>query len=255
MTKPVRPQAGPYDAVICDIDGCLSPESTTPFDLASLAELARRNRRAIETGQGPIVTLCSGRPQPFAEAMTRAIGNTHLPLVCENGVWLYDPRDNTSTLDPRITNEHLAIVRDAEAWVRSQLGPRGVTIQPGKAASVSLYHPDPAYLRDKILTLVAQAFRVCGWPFRVSMTWFYINCDLDFISKATGIERLIERTGLDPTRLAGIGDTPSDAAIADHVAWFGCPANADEKIKPRADVVSEKAEAEGVLELLDQLAP
>lgn len=245
-------QGGPFDAVICDIDGCLSPETSAPMNTAALGRLAQRNRRAIETGSGPIVTLCSGRPQPFAEAMCRMIGNDILPLVAENGVWLYHPDRNIYDRDPAITAEHLAAIGEAQRWVEVELGPLGVVMQPGKEASISLYHDDTAFLQS-LQGRVETEFASRGWPMRVSMTWFYINCDLAHISKTTAIERLTKQTGLVRKRLAGIGDTLSDLAIRESVEWFGCPANADAQLKEHADYVSDKPEAEGTLDILEQL--
>lgn len=242
----------PWDAVICDIDGCLSPESSTPMDADALARIAAFNRRAGEAG-GPALTVCSGRPQPFAEAMCRLLGNTTLPCVAENGVWLYHPSDNRYDMDPSITREHMSAVRSATEWIETQLGPKGVAIQPGKTASISLYHADTEYLRQTVCPLVETAFRACGWPFRVSMTWLYINCDLEHVSKASGLDRVAAATGLKKERMAGIGDTTSDIAIADRVAFFACPANADERIKARAHYVSPFAEARGVLDILEHL--
>ena len=87
------------------------------------------------------------------------------------------------------------------------------------------------------------------------MTWLYINCDLRHISKATGIERLLAHTGIDPSRVAGIGDTMSDKYVADRVAFFACPANADPQIKQAADYTSPLDEIDGVLDILSQLIP
>jgi hypothetical protein len=143
-------------------------------------------------------------------------------------------------------------VREAEAWVEREYGARGVAMQPGKTASLSLYHSDTAYLRS-IEPRVREEFARRGWPFRVSMTWLYINCDLEFVSKSTGLDRFVKKTGLGRARLAGIGDTPGDLAIAEHVSWFACPANADERLKARADYVSPMSEAAGVLDILEKL--
>lgn len=237
-------------AVLCDIDGCLSPETSTPMDAPTLARIAALNARAVAGGRSGLA-LCSGRPQPFVEAMARFLG-CQLPCIAENGAWLYDPRTNGYDRDPAITPAHLAMVREASAWVESQLGPRGVVIQPGKSASISLYHPNVDYLRS-LEGMVRTAFAACGWPFRISMTWFYINCDLAHISKGTGIDRWTRITGIPREHLAGIGDTPSDLAIADRVAHFACPANAHEQVKARAACVAAGAEAPGVLEILNQV--
>jgi hydroxymethylpyrimidine pyrophosphatase-like HAD family hydrolase len=242
-----------FDAIICDIDGCLSPETSAPFDLDALSRIAEHNRLAQERRDRPVLTLCSGRPQPFAEAMTRLLANTTLPVIAENGVWLYHPRDNRYDMDPGITREDLRAVQAAREWVAEELGPRGVVMQPGKHASLSLYHGDPEFLRS-LEPLVREEFERRDWPLRVSMTWFYITCDLAHVSKATGIDRLFAATGLTRDRCAGIGDTRGDLMIADKVSWFACPANAAAEIRARAHYIAPRHEAEGVLDILGQLS-
>lgn len=238
-----------FDAIICDIDGCLSPETSEPFDVASIREIAEHNRLAHERRDRPVLTLCSGRPQPFAEAMARLLQNTTLPLIAENGVWMWAPDSNEFLMDPAITREHRRAVREAAAWLDEEFGDKGVAQQPGKSASVSLYHADTEYLRS-ITARITEEFASRAWPMRVSMTWFYINCDLRHVSKATGIERLYQRTGLDPRRVAGIGDTPGDELMRQKVAWFACPGNAAEEMKRRAQFVAGAGEARGVVEIL-----
>ncbi len=242
-----------FDLIISDVDGCLSPESSTPIDIETVAKLSAHNRRAFETGDLPPITLCTGRPQPFVEAMARFMQNTQIPCVCENGVWVYHPGTNVYTMDPSITESHLDAKAAVERFVRTELGPQGVTIQPGKAASVSLFHADHEYL-ETLQPVLRERFEREAWPFRVSMTWFYINCDLAHIDKGSGLDRMLTDLGLtDKTRLAGIGDTESDLTIRERVGWFGCPSNAREALKPAADFVATAPEIDGVLQILDQL--
>ncbi len=242
-----------YDVVICDIDGCISPESHAPIDGHKLTRLAEYNRLSLQQHDRPLVTLCSGRPIGFVEAMCRLIHNTQVPCIGENGVWMWLPDDNSFEIDPTITPEQLQIVHEASTLLRSQYEPKGVVLQPGKTAAVSLYHADTDYLRS-IMPVISDEFARRGWPFRVSMTWLYINCDLQHVNKGTAIDRLLARTGIDPARTAGIGDTMGDRFIADRVAWFACPANADAEIKQRADYVSEFEEIDGVLDILQRLS-
>lgn len=241
-----------FDLVISDIDGCLQPESSGPIHLADIVRIAEHNERAAADADRPLLTLCSGRPQPFAEALCKLLRISGVPCICENGVWLYDLASNIYEMDPAILPAHRRAVRDASAWVEAEYGPHGVTEQPGKAASVSLYHPDTGYLKS-IAPRIAAEFARRAWPFRVSMTWFYINCDLAHISKGTGIDRLTARTGIARDRLAGIGDTASDMPIRERVAFFACPANAQPEIKAVADYVSPFEEARGVLDILERL--
>jgi len=245
--SPPFPQ--PLDLVVCDVDGCLTPETSDPFDLAKLQRVAEYNHRALTTGGSPPVTVCTGRPEPFAEAMCRLLGNREIPCIAENGAWLYFPATNEYSRDPSITAEHLEIVHEARIELERQFAPRGVTQQPGKTASVTLYHRDSDFLR-RILPEVQETAERRGWPFRVTMTWLYINCDLEFVSKATGIQRLFEATGLDPRQSLGIGDTISDLPMREILGAVASPANATDDIKSVADYVSPFEEVEGVLDIL-----
>ena len=83
-----------FDAIISDLAGCLAAENGGPFDLARLVRLAHHNRLAETRRDRPPITVCTGRPQPFAEAMCRVLHNNQLPCVAENGVWLYHPATN-----------------------------------------------------------------------------------------------------------------------------------------------------------------
>ncbi len=224
---------------------------------ACLATLAAYNRAAIAARRaggyaGPIVTLCSGRPQPFVEAVCRVIGNDAVPAVAEMGVWLYDPRPRERAFDrdASITQEHMGWVREATAWIERELAPKGYVIQPGKSASISLWHEDTARLMQH-KPVLEETFALHGWGLRVSSTVAWVNCDLAHISKATGIARLTTKMGYVHSRLGGIGDTMGDMAIREGVARFGVPANAQEGLKARADYVASKSEMEGVLEILE----
>jgi hypothetical protein len=59
-----------------------------------------------------------------------------------------------------------------------------VVYQPGKSASMSLWHADTGFLmglKPEIEVRVARE----GWPVRVSSTVAWVNCDLRHVSKAT----------------------------------------------------------------------
>jgi hydroxymethylpyrimidine pyrophosphatase-like HAD family hydrolase len=245
--------SGDYDIVICDIDGCLSPESHASINGPALSKIAEHNRQAIQKHDRPVVTLCSGRPIGFVECLCRLLHNTMIPCIGENGVWIWRPADNSFESDPAITEVHLEVVHEARKLLRALFQSRGVIQQPGKSASCALYHPDTDYLRSIVPTIVDE-FQQRGWPIRVSMTWLYINCDLHHVNKGTAIDRLLTEIGVAPERTAGIGDTMGDRFIAERVAWFGCPANAEAEIKKSAAYVSTHHEVEGVLDILQNLS-
>ena len=190
-----------YDLIISDIDGCLSPEDSSPLNVEKLSRIADHNRLAFANNDRPKLTLCTGRPIPFAEGLCRLLQNSGIPCVAENGVWLYDPSCNGYLMDPSITDQQLQMVHEAELFSLKTYRQEGLTLQPGKSASVTLYHPDPAVLQ-RIAPQLQDEFDRNGFEFRVSLTLFYINCDLPQITKASGIDRLLERTGVDASRTA-----------------------------------------------------
>jgi len=222
------------------------------LNLDRLSVIAEYNARAKADQDRPLVTVCTGRPLPFAECMCRAIANDVLACVCENGAWVYDPAVNGYHLAPTISDEHVDAAAAFRRWCLAAYGPDGVSSQPGKNASVSLYHRDPDYL-ETIKPALVDACQKNQWPFRISSTWNYINCDLAHVSKATGIAQFLKRTHLDPQRLAGIGDTKGDIAIAQTVKWFGVPANRDPTIDHYAAHVSKLDQIDAVVEMLELL--
>ncbi|MEM7621610.1 MAG: HAD hydrolase family protein [Planctomycetota bacterium] len=183
--------------------------------------------------------------------MSRLIGNKTLPAISEMGVWLWWPTDNAYVRDPAITASNMHAVHAASEWIETEFGSTGVVQQPGKTCSISLYHADTEQLMEIRPRLEAH-FREHAWPFRVTASWLWINLELEHVSKATGIDRLTNATGIPTQRLMGIGDTMGDLAIRERVEWFACPANAQDALKQHADYVSEAHEAHGVLDILDR---
>lgn len=222
------------------------------MDAPLLTRIAEHNILATRQGDRPVLTVCSGRPQPYAEAMCRFLANSTVPCVAENGVWVYDPCDNRFLIDPAITSDDRRSVREASTWIEKDLLPGGVIIQPGKTASISLWHPDTPFLMG-LIPIIREKSQRHGWKLRVSNTVAWINCDLEHVSKGTGIGRLIEICHFDKARLAGIGDQMSDLAIRENVAFFACPSNADPALAAQADFVSMEAEVRGVLDILTRL--
>lgn len=253
--SPYASPARRFDVVFCDVDGCLLPEVTTPADLHALARVAEHNERAVTDRDRPVVVPCTGRPQPFTEAVCKMLGRLdNLPAICEHGVWLYEFERHAWSLAPDITPEDVRVVREVEDWVRDELAESGCVLELGKHAGVTIVHPDVEYLTRAVLPVLEARIAERGWPLHVAMTWTCINANLRHVSKGHAIARVIERWRLDPARTAGIGDTIGDLAIRQRVAWFGCPANAAPDIKPHADAVAARPEAEGVLELLEMVS-
>lgn len=240
-----------FDVVVCDVDGCLLDELHPQVDLNVLMQIAEHNKIAEALHDRPIVTICSGRPQPFVECLSRIIGNYRIPCISENGVWIHNPADNKIECDPSIEAGDIAAKHQLETLV-ARFVKEGAIIQAGKSASVSVIHHDSDWV-ERHVKIIQNLCDEHQLPFTMSRTWSCINCNLSKVNKATGMKRLMQKIGLPKERLVGIGDTMGDLGIAENVGYFCSPGNAEAKIKSYANFVAKKDVCEGVLEILAHL--
>ncbi|MFK7885086.1 MAG: HAD family hydrolase, partial [Phycisphaerales bacterium] len=237
-----------FDVVFCDVDGCLLPEQTEPADMAVLTQIAEHNRRAELDRDRPIVVPCTGRPQPFCEAICKVLGRfDRIPAICEHGGFRYFFEEHRWEIEPAITDQDRDAIRGAERWVEQELGPLGCFLELGKHTGVTIIHHDVEYLHNELMPTIQAANVSLGWGFEIATTWTCVNLKLPHVSKSRAIARTIDELGLDYSRLAGIGDTMGDLAIREQVAWFGCPSNALDELKPHADMVANAPLAAGTL--------
>lgn len=238
--------------IITDIDGCLSPEESEPWDLDLFGDLARLCRAAAN-GDGPIppMTLCTGRPQPYVEVLAKLL-DVRLPIIAENGAVLYSLRDNWSRFGPGVTPEKIHGLRMIREYLDDVLLRRfpGALYQFGKEAMLSVYAEQPGVFQEMeraIHDLVARQ----GLPEPViNATSYYLNISMSGVNKGTTLKALMAEAGVSRARAAGIGDTMGDLPLREAVGFFACPANAQKALKAVADYVSPKPDVAGLLDIL-----
>lgn len=238
--------------IITDIDGCLSPEESEPWDLDLFWDLARLCRAAAD-GNGPIppMTLCTGRPQPYVEVLAKIL-DVRLPIIAENGAVLYSLHDNWSRFGPGVTPEKVHGLRVIREYLDDVLLPRfpGSLYQFGKEAMLSVYSEQAGVfveMERAIHALVAER----GLPEPViNATSYYLNISMSGVNKGTTLAVLMADAGVTREEALGIGDTVGDMPLREAVGFFACPANAQEPLKAVADYVSPKADVAGLLDIL-----
>ena len=252
--EPITPMA--IQLIVSDVDGCMTPEASVAWDFDHFAQLCRLVQQA-STGQGPLppLTLCTGRPQPYVEALMKLM-NIRLPAICEAGAIIYDLSSNHARYTDGVTPAKLAGLRAVRCFVEEQILPRfpGTLIQFGKEAQLSIYCEKPDIfptIRQLLESFITQR----GGPeLDISASHFYLNIGLAGVDKGLAIRDILKLTGIDKAHAAGIGDTEGDLAIRREVAWFACPANATGPIKAVADYVSPSPMLEGMLDILKRLS-
>ncbi len=242
----------PCRLIISDIDGCISPEESVPWDFDPFLEFCRQVHPAA-TGQGelPPMTLCTGRPQPYVEALCKIL-DIRLPVICESGAVLYTLKDNRACYGPGVTADKITGLRAIRCFVEEQILPRhlGTLLQFGKEAQISVYCPDPQVLPG-IGKLVANFASQRGGPeLIINASHYYLNISLGGVDKGSAIAHILQEFGIDRAHAAGIGDTIGDLPIRQHVAFFACPSNSVPAIKEVADYVSPYPMMRGMLDIL-----
>jgi hypothetical protein len=237
--------------LVFDIDGVLSGGEAIGLDLALLGQLAALNRRARADGGFPAVTICSGRPAPYVEALVQAIDG-HIPAVFENGAGLYQPEGYQFLRHPDLDGlELMPIVR--RRLEETVIAAGQAYIQPGKEYSLSLF----PYRVEEIGRLegwIAAALGPLGAGVDLVYSVSCLNVLLRGSSKARGIEFLAGRVGVPPEEMLGVGDTEVDTAFLQRVGCSAAPANAVAEVKAVVDYVSPFEAADGVRDILEHFA-
>lgn len=237
--------------IITDIDGCLSPEESVPWDLDLFWKLARLSQDA-SAGKGPIapLTLCTGRPQPYAEVLTKIL-DIRVPVICENGAVLYALEDNVSRYGPGVTEEKILGLRGIRAFIETEILPlySDVVVQFGKEAQISVYCARPEVF-PAIERLIEEFSRKNGPELVISPTHYYLNISLAGINKGKTLELLLDQLGTSRSEAAGIGDTVGDLPLREAVGFFACPSNSHPSLKEKADYVSPYPTTRGILDIL-----
>ncbi len=237
--------------IITDLDGCVSPEESIPWDLDLFFEFARLSRAASagESSLAPL-TLCTGRPQPYAEVLMKLL-DIRAPVICENGAVLYSLHDNWARVGPGVTPEKIQGLRAVRNFIETELlrsHPEAV-MQFGKEAQLSVFSKEPAILRE-MQPRVEQFARKHGPDLIINCSHYYLNISLAGVDKGSTLRALLEELGVSRDDVAGVGDTVGDLPLREAVGFFACPANAHAEIKAVADYVSPEPTIAGLLDIL-----
>lgn len=242
--------------IITDLDGCVSPEESIPWDMASFARFAKLAREAADgAGALPPITLCTGRPQPYCEVLMKQL-DIRLPVICENGAVLYTLHDNYARYAPGVTEEKVEGLRDITSFLEREVLPHEpeAVLQFGKMAQLSVFSKRPELLPPIQERIDAFVARRGGPELLINASHYYLNISLTGVDKGSTLRHLLGELGIARDEAVGIGDTEGDMPLRESVAFFACPSNAHGIIREAADYVSPYPTIEGVLDILDRPA-
>ncbi len=217
-THPIRALATDYDGTLAH-NGAVS-EST----LAAM----RRWKQA-----GNLLIMVTGRELNELQAVCPALPEFDLAVV-ENGAVLYHPATGGI--------ETLAQPPPTEFVTR--LVEKGLPVQVGKVI-VATWEPH----ENEVL----QAIKDLGLELQVIFNKGAVMILPSGMNKASGLIAALEKLGLRPEEVAGVGDAENDHAFLDICGYSAAPSNALQVILEKVHYAATGDHGDGVAELIDYL--
>ncbi|MDX1636695.1 MAG: HAD-IIB family hydrolase [Balneolaceae bacterium] len=214
---------------VTDLDGCISVPFTTPsWDL--ITEIRKLNRESREDPTIPPLTICSGRPYPYVEAVAQWL-DVRLPVVFESG-GMYDLNSNQFDQNGFFDDEALEHVNDLKNWMRTNIisqYPSGI-MEFSKLMDAGFVHPKKEVI-EEVLPAITEHVENNYPEFEVHHTDISVNVILSKNNKGSGIRKLSEKLKITPQEVAYIGDSNGDIPALQIVGHSFAPRNAKSYVR------------------------
>ena len=210
---------------ITDLDGCITHPFTTP-DWEAISEVRRYNQRSKSEDHIPPLTVCSGRPMPYVEAVAQWL-DIDLPFLFESGGGAYDVKTNELMWHPEFTDDRLVEVEEIKHW----LGEEVIKQYPGcipeftKYTDAGLIHQEPEVI-ERMLEKIEPYIAGQHPQFEVHHTDISINIILRMANKGEGIKWLCKQLHIPTEEVVYIGDSGGDVPAFKTVGLSYSPSNA-----------------------------
>ncbi|MFH5831237.1 HAD-IIB family hydrolase [Halalkalibaculum sp. DA3122] len=231
---------------VTDLDGCVSIPFKTPV-WECITEIRNLNIQSLEDSAIPPLSICSGRPYPYVEAVAQWL-DVRLPVVFESG-GMYDLNTNQFDQNGFFDDEALEHVNELKSWMQKTVisrFPSGI-MEFSKMMDAGFVHPDQEVI-EEVLPLITDYVEEHYPEFEVHHTDISVNIILSKNNKRAGIRKLSEKLGIKPEEVAYIGDSNGDIPALKIVGQSYAPVNAKSYVKDVVDFPLELEATEAVLE-------
>lgn len=214
---------------VTDLDGCISYPFQTPR-WETINKIRELNIRSRTDENIPPLTICTGRPYPYAEAVAQWL-DIRIPFVFESaGLYLWEGNKIETALKSH--DGELEPIRSMQQWIKNHLLPSFPTAQLEftKMMDAGIVCPDEKTVREmhsKISEKVSADFP----DLEVHSTDVSVNILMPGNNKLQGMNLLSRKLGIQLDEIAYIGDTSGDIEALKNVKLAYSPANAIKSVK------------------------
>lgn len=239
------------EIIVADVDGCLSAGVGKIFNLDKFKRIQELNERSKTEDMIPALTVCSGRQQPYLEAMLQLI-NGYYPAIFENGGGVFDLQKLTVVWNPKFTEEQARELRRMRQIVEKEyIDTYDLYLEVGKRTALGILGYDQEILK-KVYRELRQIVVERGFELQVIFVHFAIDILVPGINKGSGVNMLSQKKNIPLTHIATIGDSDGDIPLLNFSGFGSAPANASPKAKEAADYVSELNDIDAVVEIYEK---
>lgn len=233
--------------IVTDLDGCISHPFQPP-NWQAITEIKELNEQSEHNPLIPALTICTGRPYPYAEAVAQWLNVRHYVLF-EAGTGVYHPKTNALLYSELITPEIQAYFDDLRVWAQNVLIPKypNTLIEFAKKLDVGVVSPDFHVIMD-VYQQMLEKTKDRPDLVEVHNTDVSVNAIYKNINKASGLKWLAELTGIGIHEMAYIGDGMNDAPALELAKLSFAPENARPEAKSAAKTVLSSDSTQAVLE-------
>ena len=233
--------------IALDIDGVMAKSRGGYFTGRITSVLQKLNDMAEKGGNVPPVTVITGRPATYVEAVMQFI-HGFVPAVFEHGTGIYDQKNYRFFPHPDLKAvKELALIREI---IIKEFVEKGLAmLQGGKEYTISLFSRDKVLNRQLAGIIMEKAKKAAAF-FDFVYSSDSLNITPKGFDKGTGIEFLSSLCGVKTENILGVGDSPVDIPFMARCGFSAAPANAGEEVKAAAIYCSGKSHAEGLEDIL-----
>ena len=252
------------DGTILDLDGRVSERV--------MASIARLRAREV-----PVV-ISTGRGIAAAMPVVRHLGMTSGWMVCANGALTlrldpdvpggyevvdsrtFDPRTAIETLHAAVPDGIIAVEDPGVGFKVSRLFPNGELIEDQRVVSMAELVSQPVtrvVLRAPGMSVERFSEIVAGsglHSVEYAIGWTaWLDVAPEGVTKASALEALTARLGVDPARTLAVGDGSNDVEM---IEWAGAGVvmgSAPQWVRDRGDILTEPVWRDGCAAVLDAL--
>lgn len=214
---------------VTDLDGCISFPFQAPI-WENMSQIRKLNEESRTDETIPALSICTGRPYPYAEAVAQWL-NVDIPFVFESaGLYLWSGNYIKTAL--KNEKEDLFPITELRNWIQNEVLPDfpSAAVEFTKKLDAGVVAPEKSVI-DEIHKIISLKVDESYPTLEIHITDVSVNVLLGGNNKLQGMKLLADELNITLDEIAYIGDTGGDIPALREVKMAFCPSNATRAVK------------------------